>query len=141
MSLATDKFFFNALAASDDIEDVVDGRIFNPARSTADEDEDKVPYIIITLDSVQNIVDTKDNELEGEDDTVQVSILCVADDRESLAELTEMVRTQCREYWEGAGASDTEAPEWWTFSASGVYYDDMKPCTYQTLTYNCETKR
>lgn len=145
MSLSTDKFFFKALSSSEEITEAVDGRIFNPARSTVDENEDKVPYIILTFDGLTNEQGTKD-DVEGETDTVQVGILCVADDRESLATLTEAVRTQCREYLKSVldtpGSEDADiAPSGWTFSADAVQYDDMKPCVFQTLRYACDTYR
>lgn len=143
MSLRTDQFFYNALLASDEITAEVEGRIFNPARSTVDENEDRVPYIIITFDSLVNDQTTKD-EVESDTDTVTIGILCVADDRESLADLTEAVRTQCRTYLESIDESDEGAelaPLDWALSASAVQYDDMKPCVYQRLNYQCDTNR
>ena len=92
--LAADKFFFDALGASADINGRVEGRIFNPARATIDEEEDRIPYIIITLDSVTNDGQTKDSDVEGDSDTATVSVLCVENDRDSLASLTQAVRNQ-----------------------------------------------
>lgn len=139
MSLRTDQFFYNALAADSSIMETVDGRIFNTARPTADEDEDRVPYIVITLDGVQNDGSTKD-DVEGYTDSVQITILCVENDRESLADLTEAVREQCRLYL-GENEDDTLAPYDWSFSAEAVGYDSAKPCVYQALVYNCSTNR
>lgn len=143
MSLRTDQFFYNALRANEDIIDEVDGRIFNPARSTVDENEDRVPYIVITFDGLTNDASTKD-DVEGDTDTVNVGILCVADDREALAELTEAVRTQCREYLasveDNPSATDYDlAPYDWTFTADPVQYDELKPCVFQQLHYQCST--
>lgn len=145
MSLINDQFFYAALKSSSSIMATVEGRIFNPSRTTADENEDRIPYIIITLDSVTNDTATKD-DVEGDTDTVEVSILCVTSDREALAVLAEAVRRQVREYLhhveeDGSESEQAIAPYDWAFSASGVEYDDMKPCVYQTLHYSCSTNR
>lgn len=139
MSLLTDKFFNNALNASDDIVEMVDGRIFNPARSTVDEEEDKIPYIIIMFEGLQNMTETKDESVEGDEDNVTVSILCVSNSCDSLGEMTEAVRQQCVSYWESE--DDEYRPIDWTLSASRVEYDPEKPCCYQTLTYQCRTNK
>ena len=132
--LAADKFFFDALKASADIMGRVDGRIFNPARPTIDEEEDRVPYIIIDLESVANDGTTKD-DVESDSDTATVSVLCVENDRDSLASLTQAVRNQCRAYLTAVG--DAVIVDW-QFSATEVGYDPMKPCCYQTLRYQCD---
>lgn len=137
MSLITDKFFFDALRSDSSLCTLLDGRIFNPARATIDEEEDRVPYIIITLDSVQNDQGTKD-DVESATDTATVSILCVGTNREQLATLTQAVRTRCKEYY-WAHREDALSPYDWQFSAGPVQYDPMKPCVYQTLTYQCDT--
>lgn len=144
MSLITDKFFYDAIAASETIDGLVDGRIFNPARATADEDEDLVPYIIITFDGMVNDNMTKD-EIEGDTDEVQVSVLCCATDRESLATLIAAVRTQIVAYYDGIQdgsityGDEEIVPLSWTLKASSVGYDETKPCCFQTLTYDCTT--
>lgn len=145
MSLRTDQFFFHALDANDDIVDAVGRRIFNTARPTSDENADRVPYIVITLDGVKNLSVTKD-DIEGDTDETNVSLLVVANDREELATLTESVRAQCRTYLsqveEGSDAEEQQiAPVDWTFSASEISYDAAKPCFYQTLRYTCDTNR
>lgn len=144
MSLRTDQFFYSALSSSPAITDKVQDRIFNPARTTVDENEDRIPYLIITMDGVTNDESTKD-DVEGQTDTVEIGVLCVADDRESLADLTEAVRMQMVSYLhqaeEGQEVDDAElAPYDWSFSASAVMYDEMKPCVYQSLRYVCGTR-
>lgn len=145
MSLRTDQFFYDAIKASSSILEEVDGRIFNPARSTVDEDEDRVPYIIITLDGGSNDSGTKD-DVEGDTDTVSISVLIVHNDRESLAELAEAVRLQCRTFLSQVEDDEESedyalAPLDWSFSFGEVAYDDMKPCVFQTLRYQCSTNR
>ena len=145
MSLHTDKFFFNALKANADIMNEVEGRIFNPARSTTDEKEDRIPYIIVKMDGLTNDQSTKD-DVEGDTDKVQIGIMVVADNRDMLAPLTEAVRQQCITYLHQVEEDPTSplkniAPFDWEFSAEGVQYDYEKPCVYQILNYQCSTNR
>lgn len=140
MSLQTDKFFYAALTESESVMSIVDGRVFNPARPTVDEDEDKVPYIIISFAGLQNNVETKDDGVEGDEDSVTIRVLCVERNCDDLGNLTELVRQTMREYWE-AHREDSLTPIDWTFSANEVNYDPDKPCCYQVLTYQCDTLR
>jgi len=139
MSLIADIFFYNALMADNELVSMVDGRIFNPARPTVDEEEDQVPYIIISLDGGQNESETKD-DVEGLTDNVNVSILCVANDRDALGTITEAVRKQVREYFHEQ-EDEEGTPNDWQFSFSQVAYDPDKPCCFQTLSYQCDTFR
>jgi hypothetical protein len=140
MSLLTDKFFYSALTQSEDVTAIVDDRIFNPARTTVDEDEDKIPYIIITFEGLQNNADTKDDGVEGDEDRVTVNILCVHEDCDALGDMTELVRQTLCDYWD-THRCDPLTPITWQFSASRVEYDPDKPCCYQTLIYQCDTNK
>lgn len=144
MSLITDKVFFNALQASASIVSATDGRIYNTSVPVPDEqlDNEPLPYIVITFDGLTNEGLTKDSSYEGEDDRVQIGILVVAAERESLGELTEAVRKQVKDYFEAVQPKDADfdlVPADYTFSASPIQFDWMVPCHYQTLTYNCDT--
>ena len=143
MSLTTDKFFYIALKANAELMTMTGGRIFNTARSSVDEKEDRLPYVIITYDGMTNNGETKD-DVEGYTDTVQIGILCVAHDRDSLAQLTTKVRQQMIDYLHAVeeDSSTTGAnicPDDWRMTSDGVMYDDLKPCFYQTLRYECDT--
>lgn len=145
MSLRTDQFFFNAIRANTSLWNQVGGRVFNPDRSTVDEKADRIPYLIIHMDGVRNDIGSKD-DVEGDTDTVQIGILCVASDRDKLATLTEAVRRQCITYLhqveEDPTASDRPlAPTDWEFTAEAVNYDEKKPCVWQQLNYKCDTNR
>lgn len=146
MSLITDKIFYEALAASTTISEAVDGRIYNTAIATPeDELNEPLPYIIITFDGMQNEGFTKDNSYEGDTDNVQIGIIVAASDRETLGTLMTDVRAQIVSYFENyepaTGAEDlTELiPRSYTLSASPIQYDFLNPCYYQTLTYQCST--
>ena len=137
MSLVIDKFFRAALLSSERLHELTDSRIFNPARPEKDETEDVVPYIILTYEGMTNASDHKDTLWEGDEDTETVGVLCVAETREALAELTTEVRRIVKEYAEDG--DDELCPNDYTISASAVQYDAAKPCVYQTLTYVCLT--
>lgn len=142
--LNIDQFFYHALRSNADIIEVTDGRIFNTGRSEVDETEDRIPYIIITFDGASADTYGKDDRC-AELSTATVSVLCVGDEREDLAELTEMVHDTIRQAME---ETDFYEHDGWSFviesctpTASAVQMDEMKPCYYQTLTYNCDTYR
>lgn len=143
MSLSTDKYFYQSLRTSADILESTNGRIFNPAREDIDEEEDKIPYIILTLDGVQNEPTDKDCG-EGRVDNDTISILVVAEDRERLSNLAELVRTTLRRALERF--NDNDSIEYgfsitdYRFSAGGVQFDGSKPCCFQTLTYTVENE-
>ena len=145
MSLITDKVFYNALRSNTAIMQAVSGRIENVAIPVPEEQllNEPVPYLIIAFDGLQNDGFSKDNSFEGHNDKVQVSIHAAAETREQLGDIMQEVRQAVIEYFE-----DTENHTWddyelvptnYTFSASAIAYDDMKPCYYQSLIYNCDT--
>ena len=145
MSLITDKVFYNALRSNAALMEQVGGRIESTSIPVPDEqlDNEPVPYIIITFDGLQNEGFTKDNSYEGDTDKVQVSIDVTAQTRDELGDLMQAIRETVVAYFE-----DTEGHAWddydlvpvnYTFTASPVGYDSMKPCYFQTLNYNCDT--
>ena len=145
MSLITDKVFYNALRSNAELMASVDGRIESTSIPVPEEEFENtpVPYIIITFDGLQNEGHTKDNSYEGDNDKVQVGIEVAANTRDDLGEIMQKIRETVIAYFE-----DTEDHAWddydaiptnYVFSASAIGYDSMKPCYYQTLTYNCDT--
>ena len=145
MSLITDKVFYNALRSNAALMAQVGGRIESTSIPVPDEqlDNEPVPFIIITFDGLQNDGYTKDNSFEGDTDRVTVSIEVAAQSRDELGQIMSDIRQTVINYFE-----DTEGHAWddyeyvptnYTFTAGKVSYDSMKPCYYQTLTYNCDT--
>ena len=145
MSLITDKVFYNALRSNAALMTQVGGRIESTSIPVPDEDflNEPVPYVIITFDGLQNEGFTKDNDFEGILDRVQVSIEVAAESRDELGSIMQTIRQTIIEYFEddeGHAWDDYEyIPSNYTFTASAVGYDSMKPCYHQTLTYNCDT--
>ena len=65
---------------SETVETLVEHRIFNTMRPEYDEQEDKIPYIIVTYEGMNNDNETKDS-IEGDEDVERVNVLIVAQDR------------------------------------------------------------
>ena len=147
MSLSCDRFFVAAITQDEELMNEIGGRIFDPARDSAAEEADVVPYIIISLDSVQNIDMSKDDVYGSMHDEANVSVLVVADDRESLAHLTEKTRRTINKALVSSEEEEEETQSTFgfsiydsSFSASRVELDIDKPCCYQTLSYICKTE-
>ena len=147
MSLSCDRFFVAAITQDEELMNEIGGRIFDPARDSAAEEADVVPYIIVSLDSVQNIDMSKDDVYGSMHDEANVSVLVVADDRESLAHLTEKTRRVIDKALVSSEEEEEETQATFgfsiydsSFSASKVELDIDKPCCYQTLSYICKTE-
>ena len=147
MSLSCDRFFVAAITQDEELMNEIGGRIFDPARDSAAEEADVVPYIIVSLDSVQNIDMSKDDVYGSMHDEANVSVFVVADDRESLANLTEKTRRTIHKALVSSEEEEEETQATFgfsiydsSFSASRVELDIDKPCCYQTLSYICKTE-
>ena len=146
MSLITDKVFYNALRSNAELVAQVGNRIESTSIPVPDEEfmNEPLPYIIITYDGMQNEGFTKDNSYEGDTDKVQVSIEVDAESRDELGDIMQKVRQTVIDYFEDEVGHVWDdyyyVPDSYELTASPVAYDPTKPCYYQTLTYNCNTK-
>ena len=147
MSLSCDRFFVAAITQDEELMNEIGGRIFDPARDSAAEEADVVPYVIVSLDSVQNIDMSKDDVYGSMHDEANVSVLVVADDRESLAYLAEKTRRVINKALVSSEEEEEQTQATFgfsiydsSFSASRVELDIDKPCCYQTLSYICKTE-
>ncbi len=149
MSLITDKVFYRALKSNAELVGAVGNRIENTYIPVPDEDylNEPLPFIIVTYDGMQNEGLTKDNSYEGDTDRVQIGIDVAAENRDELGMLTNMVRETIIQFFENyeAPTDPTEEdlspliPEDYQIRASAVGYNSVRPCYYQTLSYNCDT--
>ena len=144
MSLQTDAIFIKALSHNADITAIVGDQIYSTAIPLPEEDAENVdvPYIIVTFDGMQNDDFTKDCSYEGISDKVQIGVTIVAASRPDLAELAELVRATISTYFGNIEQSDEDyglVPQDYTLTAQAVQYDDLKPCYWQVLNYNCDT--
>lgn len=139
--LNVDKFFSLALTKTGNVSEICDGRIFNPGRTTEDEDEDKIPYVIVSYEGGQGQRATDDDGRLAVLSSAQVTILCVAEDRERLATLTEEVHSTIVAAFKTLDLAEGEpfGIEDATESAGPVMFDPTKPCCFQQLNYNVNT--
>ena len=148
MSLITDAIFVKALRSNADlIAQLPAGDVYNTAIALPDEDADNapLPYVIVSFDGLNNQDTTKDNDYDGLTDTVTIGIEIAAETRPKLGELARSVRKTLREYFREHQDDDSDEdyqliPEDMTLSAQPVQYDSLKPCYWQLLTYQCDTK-
>ena len=145
MSLVTDKIFYNALRSNDELMATVDGRIESTSIPVPDDEFENtpLPYIIITFDGLQNEGYTKDNNFEGHQDRVQVSIEVAANTRDDLGDIMKTIRQTIIDYFEDDEHHEVDdydlVPKNYVFTAGPIVYDWMKSCYFQTLSYNCDT--
>jgi hypothetical protein len=148
MSLLTDIAFAAAIRSNADLlAELPAGDVYNTSIALPDRDVENapIPYVIVGFAGMQSDADTKDDDFEGESDSVQIIITTTAPTREKLGELMADIRTTVRDYFrehQGDTSDDVFAqiPDDMSVSASGVSYDPDKPCYWQELTYNCITK-
>ena len=142
MSLATDTIFTRALSERIHELPTVGDRIYNTAIPGTDEDVDNtpVPYIIVKMDGLENKPGTKGDAIEGDMDSVTVSVEITGNAPDELVDLGEWVRETIAAYIIDH-YDEPAVPTDYTFSASPRAYDPLKPCYYQTLIYQCESQK
>lgn len=135
MGLSLDSTFIAALAASETLTETLGGRIYGTAIPLPEADAENVPlpYAIVTFDRLDNGGTSKDNEYEGDEDEVSISIEVAASTLCALHDITQQVRDTVRQ---GLAAQDG-APTTYDMSAGAIAYDSAKPCYWQTLQYKC----
>ena len=144
MSLQTDIIFVKALRDDEELmAKLAAGDVYNTAIALPDEDLDNapLPYVIVSFDGLTNDIDTKDDPYESDSDAVNISIEIAARTRSELGQLAEAVRHQVHQYFLDADPTDDDfdmVPLDYQFSAQQVNYDQMKPCYWQVLSYQCD---
>lgn len=136
--IVADIAVIHALSASDTVQSLTEGRIFNTIRPELDEKEDKIPYIVVTYEGMTNDCDNKDM-VEGASDNERVQVLCVACDRIQLANLINAARDAIREYLSEHDSLIEFGIADYELSASAILSDWTVPCTYQSLNYSIST--
>lgn len=141
MSLQTDIIFVKAIKSDASILAMLKaGDVYNTTIAMPDEDLDNapVPYAIVAFDGLVNDQSTKD-DYEGDTDTVNVSIEIAAGTRPELGTIAKKIRKAVRRYFMNPDEGDEDkVPYDYQFSATRVSYDPLKPCYWQTLTYQCD---
>lgn len=113
-------------------------RIFNTARPENEEQEDNIPYIIVTYEGLTPSDENKDIP-NGANDIEHVNVLCVANDRVKLAELANMALNSVNAYLESNDSCKDFEVNDFSYSASKIEYDWTVPCVFQYLQYKITT--
>ena len=146
MSLQTDIIFVRALRGNTELlAKLPAGDVYNTAIALPEEDADNapLPYIIVSFDGLTNDQTTKDT-FESDYDTVNIGVEVAAATRDQLYDLTQSVRDTVLSFFESLQSDPTDddfslVPLDYQLSATGVRYDDQKPCYWQILNYQCDT--
>ena len=143
MSLQTDIIFVKAIKSDASILAMLPaGEVYNTTIALPDKDLDNapVPYIIVTFDGLVNDQSTKD-DYEGDTDRVTIGIEIAARNRREVGIIAKKVRKAVHRYFRASMEADEDKkviPYDYQFDASKVFYDQFKPCHWQTLTYQCD---
>lgn len=143
MSLQTDIIFVRALRGNQGLmAQLPAGDVYNTAIALPEPEADNapLPYIIVSYDGMNNDQTTKDS-FEGDTDTVTIGIEVAASTRKELFDITQAVRTTVLGFFEQLADDDediAEAPLDYQLSATAVNYDDMKPCYWMRMSYQCD---
>ena len=139
-----DEMIYEAIVADESLMAIIgdENRVTSTCFAIPPDKEDNTPLpnIIITDDSTQNNVSTKDDVWEGCEDQVQVSVDVAADSPEEVRKIMGMVRLAVKRYMITRYSQNEHTPELVSLSADGIAWDWMKPCYYERLTYTCITK-
>ena len=137
-TIVADIAVVQALTSSSEIRELVSDRIFNTARPEKEEQEDNIPYIIVTYEGMVPTNENKDYR-NGATDEERVNVLCVAEDRASLAALVSRARLEIDETLDSADCAIAYRITDFSESATAILYDWTVPCVYQSLQYTIET--
>lgn len=143
MSLETDIIFVRAIKSDAKLLRMLPaGDVYNTAIALPDMEADNapVPYIIVSQGEVVNDIGTKDG-YEGDTDSVTITIEVAARTRQELATMADGIRKTVRQFFENITDDDDDynmVPLDYQFSARPVTYDQLKPCYWMELTYQCD---
>lgn len=143
MSLQTDIVFVAAIKSDTELlQQLAAGDVYNTTIALPDEDLDNapLPYVIVSQGEVVNDGTTKD-DYEGEMDSVKITVEVTARTRAELGKLAGMIRKTVRRFFIDSEEGDEMhglVPYDYQFSASPVNYDQLKPCYWMELIYQCD---
>jgi hypothetical protein len=109
-------------------------------------DNVKLPYIIVNNDGGRNVAESKDDNFESGDDSVNISVRIAARNRQQLDDIATMVRDTIRQRMLDVVSAVPEdefdvyclAPYDYEFSFSDIAFIPDKPAHQIVLYYQCE---
>lgn len=157
MSLQIGKWFYRALTSdftvsqsvTANVSTEVSGRIYPVGRTSEQEAEDNIPYIVISPESTTSRILSEDQSSDTFYDDCTVRIIVCATTYDTLVHLTTLVRLSVAAYYDDpdtSTGSNTTDPlpfviEEYDFSADAPQLDPSRPCFWQTLTFRCVTNK
>ena len=134
-----DQILFDALKGDAALMETVGGRVVSTCFEVGPDEMDNTPLpcIIVTDDGWQNQQESKDAMWESMEDRVTASIEVDADSPKAVKQLMRLCRKAVARYIDGMAEAGDDIPELDSVQASQLAWDWMKPCYWQTMTYNC----
>lgn len=134
-----DQILFDALKGDAALMEAVGGRVVSTCFEVCPDEMDNTPLpcIIVTDDGWQNQQESKDTMWESMEDRVTASIEVDADSPKAVKQLMRLCRKAVARYIDGMAEADEDIPELDSVQTSQLAWDWMKPCYWQTMTYNC----
>ena len=146
--LSTDIFFVAAIKSNADLMELLPAHDVydNVANPDVDMDNVKLPYIIVNNDGGRNVAESKDDDFESSNDSVNISVRIAARNRQQLDDIATMVRDTIRQYTLDVVSvvpGDEHdvyclAPYDYEFSFSDIAFIPDKPAHQIVLYYQCE---
>lgn len=148
--LSTDIFFIAAIKSNADLMELLPAHDVydNVANPDVDMDNVPLPYITVNNDGGRNVAESKDDNFESCNDSVNISVRIAACNRQQLDDIATMVRDTIRQYLLDVMAMDSAedldvylyrlAPYDYEFSFSDIAFIPDKPAHQIVLYYQCE---
>lgn len=139
-----DDIIYDAILADELIMQEIGDR--NLVRSTCfpvpsnKEDNTPIPNILIIYNGAQNNISSKDCVWEGTEDTVDVSVSVAHATPNLVKSLLRKVRIAVNKHMVSLYNQGETIPELNTLTIDTLMWDELKPCYYQEINYQCETK-
>lgn len=134
-----DEIIYDAISTDSSLMEAIGNRVTSTCFEVSPEEKDntKLPNIIVTDESDENLLGTKDYVWEGPEDTEIVGVDIAAKSPRQLDELTDMVRQAIEQYIVSMYQNGERTPQLDKRTATGKEWDWMKPCYHKCIIYQC----
>lgn len=134
-----DEILYDALTADVALMGEVEGRIESTCFEVSPEEQDntKLPCLIVTDDRLQNTDATKDTCWESEEDSVQASVEIDGRSPREVKKLRRKVRKAIAIHIRQMAEEGEDVPRLQLMQSNGTNWDWIKPCYHTTISYVC----
>lgn len=135
-----DKLIYDALAANETLMTIIGGRLRGKCFEVPPDEQDNVPlpYIVVTDDGDDEQLETKDCMWMPSEVTAQVSVIVSGNSDNEVHMLISFCRQIIADYMESEDLPYRETPQPRSIRRQGKQWDWLKPCTWDTLNYQCD---